>query len=165
MRVGEMVGPVRFELTTSCTPCKRATRLRYGPKHQRKGEKAPWPRATQVINLGENGVPGVTRTRDHRFRKPMLYPAELRGQELLVIGGSLPFLQQISRRRKGTKFCFTRPEWSLTNTARLRGSSSVDRARRSQRRGRRFDPDLLHQPSLFELRLGKPVSQLARKTR
>ena len=26
-----MVGLVRFELTTSCTPCKRATRLRYSP--------------------------------------------------------------------------------------------------------------------------------------
>ena len=26
------------------------------------------------------GVPGVTRTRDDRFRKPVLYPAELRGQ-------------------------------------------------------------------------------------
>jgi hypothetical protein len=25
-------------------------------------------------------TPGVTRTRDRRFRKPMLYPAELRGQ-------------------------------------------------------------------------------------
>src|SRR6187455_1631715 len=46
------------------------------------------------------------------------------------------------------KFCFTQAKASLTNTARLRGSSSVDRARRSQRRGRRFDPDLLHQPSL-----------------
>ncbi len=30
---GEMVGLVRFELTTSCTPCKRATRLRYSPKN------------------------------------------------------------------------------------------------------------------------------------
>ena len=29
---GKMVGLVRFELTTSCTPCKRATRLRYSPK-------------------------------------------------------------------------------------------------------------------------------------
>ena len=28
---GKMVGLVRFELTTSCTPCKRATRLRYNP--------------------------------------------------------------------------------------------------------------------------------------
>src|SRR6516162_4925840 len=28
------------------------------------------------------GVPGVTRTRDPRFRKPMLYPAELRGQAM-----------------------------------------------------------------------------------
>lgn len=27
-----MVGPPRIELGTSCTPCKRATRLRYGPK-------------------------------------------------------------------------------------------------------------------------------------
>gem|GEM_PF-2345140 len=37
--VFKMVGPVRFELTTSCTPCKRATRLRYGPK-QENGDKA-----------------------------------------------------------------------------------------------------------------------------
>ena len=28
----------------------------------------------------KDGVPGVTRTRDDRFRKPVLYPAELRGQ-------------------------------------------------------------------------------------
>ncbi len=30
-----MVGLVRFELTTSCTPCKRATRLRYSPNNRR----------------------------------------------------------------------------------------------------------------------------------
>ncbi len=30
---GKMVGLVRFELTTSCTPCKRATRLRYSPNN------------------------------------------------------------------------------------------------------------------------------------
>ena len=29
-----MVGLVRFELTTSCTPCKRATRLRYSPNKE-----------------------------------------------------------------------------------------------------------------------------------
>ncbi len=29
-----MVGPARFELATSCTPSKRATRLRYGPNKQ-----------------------------------------------------------------------------------------------------------------------------------
>ena len=28
-----MVGAVRFELTTSCTPSKRATKLRYAPNH------------------------------------------------------------------------------------------------------------------------------------
>ncbi len=33
-----MVGPARFELATSCTPCKRATRLRYGPKQERVRE-------------------------------------------------------------------------------------------------------------------------------
>ena len=34
-----MVGPVRFELTTPCTPCKCATSLRYGPDLG-KGAKA-----------------------------------------------------------------------------------------------------------------------------
>ena len=29
----KMVGLERFELSTSCTPCKRATRLRYSPKN------------------------------------------------------------------------------------------------------------------------------------
>jgi hypothetical protein len=29
--IGKMVGAVRFELTTSCTPSKRATKLRYAP--------------------------------------------------------------------------------------------------------------------------------------
>ena len=32
----KMVGPARFELATSCTPCKRATRLRYGPNNGMK---------------------------------------------------------------------------------------------------------------------------------
>jgi hypothetical protein len=36
-----MVGPVRFELTTPCTPCKCATRLRYGP--DREGAANRWP--------------------------------------------------------------------------------------------------------------------------
>jgi hypothetical protein len=30
-----MVGAVRFELTTTCTPCRYATRLRYAPKSRR----------------------------------------------------------------------------------------------------------------------------------
>ena len=36
----KMVGLVRFELTTSCTPCKRATRLRYSPMIHRSGQEA-----------------------------------------------------------------------------------------------------------------------------
>ena len=46
----KMVGLVRFELTTSCTPCKRATRLRYSP-NQRDGHKAPCPDRTQALFL------------------------------------------------------------------------------------------------------------------
>ena len=38
------------------------------------------PHKTYIPSRFENGVPGVTRTRDDRFRKPVLYPAELRGQ-------------------------------------------------------------------------------------
>ena len=34
-RLSKMVGPERFELSTSCTPCKRATRLRYGPNKRK----------------------------------------------------------------------------------------------------------------------------------
>jgi hypothetical protein len=31
-------------------------------------------------NAANRGAPGVTRTPDTRFRKPLLYPPELRGQ-------------------------------------------------------------------------------------
>jgi hypothetical protein len=36
--IGKMVGTVRFELTTSCTPSKRATKLRYVPNHSPSGQ-------------------------------------------------------------------------------------------------------------------------------
>jgi hypothetical protein len=97
----------------------------------------------------ESGVPGVTRTRDRRFRKPMLYPAELRGQTSSLTGHSRPGLQHFFSDRIRPKIVFYSDQ-TLPHKDRpvgLRGSSSVDRARRSQRRGRRFDPDLLHQPS------------------
>ncbi len=42
------------------------------------------------------------------------------------------------------KKIFTRGAGSRNTLPPFRGSSSVDRARRSQRRGRRFDPGLLH---------------------
>ena len=37
------------------------------------------PRYLRFSLFLRSGVPGVTRTRDPRFRKPMLYPTELRG--------------------------------------------------------------------------------------
>ena len=52
-RFSKMVGLVRFELTTSCTPCKRATRLRYSPMNHRKGEEAPCSDPRQVIIFDE----------------------------------------------------------------------------------------------------------------
>ena len=45
---------------------------------------------------------------------------------------------------------FTQAQTSPKTADSIWGSSSVDRARRSQRRGRRFDPGLLHQSSLAE---------------
>ena len=35
----KLVGLVRFELTTSCTPCKRATRLRYSPMIRERSKR------------------------------------------------------------------------------------------------------------------------------
>src|SRR5664280_109516 len=32
--IQKLVGPVRLELTTPCTPCKCATRLRHGPNQE-----------------------------------------------------------------------------------------------------------------------------------
>ena len=47
----KMVGLVRFELTTSCTPCKRATRLRYSPNFRKKGQEAGCPWRKQAVFL------------------------------------------------------------------------------------------------------------------
>lgn len=50
-----MVGPGRFELPTSCTPCKRATRLRYGPNKEESDTKPDHtPRSKRFF-----GVPGI----------------------------------------------------------------------------------------------------------
>ena len=57
-----------------CTLCSTHPRLM---RHLRKA----WPAA---IDPTEGGVPGRSRTCDPRFRKPVLYPAELRGREALL---------------------------------------------------------------------------------
>src|SRR4051812_2777762 len=49
-----MVGLVRFELTTSCTPCKRATRLRYSPN--KEGSQSGMPRAEASAFSGPGRV-------------------------------------------------------------------------------------------------------------
>ena len=50
---GKMVGLVRFELTTSCTPCKRATRLRYSPNRRRVTKTHGFPRSKRFL-VGRN---------------------------------------------------------------------------------------------------------------
>ena len=37
----------------------------------------------EAILASKSGTPGATRTRDTRFRKPLLYPPELQGHALL----------------------------------------------------------------------------------
>src|ERR1035437_4205142 len=68
-------------------PCRRASRRREKSKvcnrsaifAERSFELAPlkWMEALEI-----NGGPGQSRTADLRFRKPLLYPSELRGPVL-----------------------------------------------------------------------------------
>src|SRR5690242_19844636 len=46
-----MVGAVRFELTTSCTRNKRATRLRYAPTLSRRRCRVPGQFATRKLGI------------------------------------------------------------------------------------------------------------------
>ena len=47
-------------------------------RHRRPGGVLPGLSSIYCVFFSLGGAPGVTRTRDPRFRKPMLYPAELR---------------------------------------------------------------------------------------
>ena len=58
MAVEKMVGLVRFELTTSCTPCKRATRLRYSPN--KEGSQSDTP-ADEARVFSARNVGGALR--------------------------------------------------------------------------------------------------------
>ncbi len=52
-------------------------------KRRKSDSPALWQTA-EVASVCCANTPGVTRTPDRRFRKPLLYPAELRGQRSLV---------------------------------------------------------------------------------
>ena len=52
----KMVGAVRFELTTSCTRNKRATRLRYAPTLGAKRCRDLHAFANQIVNKREMAV-------------------------------------------------------------------------------------------------------------
>ena len=70
-----------------------------------------------------------------------------------------------SQGRNGENFVLLPPTGHTDMPAHLGGSSSVDRARRSQRRGRRFDPGLLHHLLLitkFECRAARRTAASSR---
>ena len=46
----KVVGAVRFELTTSCTRNKRATRLRYAPTLKQRNLPVPTPKGNPVFD-------------------------------------------------------------------------------------------------------------------
>ena len=69
--LGKVVGLARFELTTSCTPCKRSTKLSYSPRRSGPQQKVdmneveadckPW--ISGKMRSGGKGLP-LTRWRD-----------------------------------------------------------------------------------------------------
>jgi hypothetical protein len=72
-----MVGVERFELPTSCSQSRRATRLRYTPM---KLDSSYLSAFQLTVNLS-NGAPGRIRTSDPQVRSLVLYPTELRAQQ------------------------------------------------------------------------------------
>src|SRR5213593_1736442 len=72
-QVSKMVGTVRFELTTSCTPSKRATKLRYVPNHSLQ----PEPERAAIVNA--QGVNSIT------FRRLQTLVASKAGSTLTMI--------------------------------------------------------------------------------
>ena len=96
-----MVGLVRFELTTSCTPCKRATRLRYSPNKEGSQSDTPAHEASVFSARNERAVftpgPAPQPLAEEQFGARPLEPAAVgdvvgqRGPEVLgrlvVVGG------------------------------------------------------------------------------
>ena len=84
MRIVSSSPPATFEIAAcylrfKYRPFVRAVRRFYQWTHKwtNKTEKAPTEVETLLISYG---APGVTRTRDPRLRRPLLYPTELRVQ-------------------------------------------------------------------------------------
>src|SRR5882724_10099356 len=77
---GKMVGLVRFELTTSCTPCKRATRLRYSPN--KEGSQSGMPRT--VASAFSDVSPQRRRGAGKIFGIGIFSKKALRGIDLCV---------------------------------------------------------------------------------
>ena len=72
-----------------------AERLEQSATPEQQETEAESAESLEVID--NNGGPGVSRTRDLRFRKPLLYPSELRGRLLELHDFTLLLRFQISR--------------------------------------------------------------------
>jgi hypothetical protein len=85
-----MVRPVKLSIpyvnSKRVQPAENFILAMPGPNLSRlfQGAVSPGEENRKSLEVIENyGGPGVSRTRDLRFRKPLLYPSELRGLNLL----------------------------------------------------------------------------------
>ena len=59
-----MVGAARFELATTCTPCRYATRLRYAPNERRVYQRDRRPQETRAFSaagLVDSSIPASAK--------------------------------------------------------------------------------------------------------
>ena len=87
----QMVGPVRFELTTPCTPCKCATSLRYGPDLG-KGAKATdlATRGKTFLRIFSATPPGsVSSGKSGGLRPPLCFVSRLRNARMAELADAL----------------------------------------------------------------------------
>src|SRR6516165_9428505 len=75
----------RKTLPDSLSINELSTEFRKSPRHSLRNALAIW-----------DGGPGQSRTADQRFRKPLLYPSELRGRFYKVIPDSGWFLHRVA---------------------------------------------------------------------
>src|SRR4051812_16462639 len=85
--------------------------------------------------LGENGVPEGIRTPDLRFRKPLLYPAELpgRGRARLAAPRQAHYSRKAMTRSRAISLCLMLLAWSEARAETCAGASAPLEGRGSAR--------------------------------
>jgi hypothetical protein len=70
----------------------------YPPASRAMNESEYLAASWEAKIIEDNGGPGVSRTRDLRFRKPLLYPSELRGHLWQLVKPASVYRTEIGRR-------------------------------------------------------------------